>query len=166
MAAIQFHLITAEASSKMASNIEIFFQQSEMSIINTDININTFKLNYYSKENMAKFVLDGSFIVLACLNLYMFLNGEFNTLQRFKKWHENKIEPLTQIEKKQRHMQKPQFVRKLQVIFRLANILFALHISITVYNEFMWFRVVTDLTEITTGIDTFPSEFVTSHLTD
>ena len=75
-----------------------------MSIINTDIQINTFKLNYYSKENRAKIAIDASFIILMCLNLYMFLNGEFNTLQRFKKWHENRIKPLTDIEKKQRHM--------------------------------------------------------------
>ena len=63
-------------------------------------------------------------------------------------------------------MQKPQFVRKLQVIFRLANILFVLHIGITVYNEFMWFNVVTDLTKITTNVKTFPSPFVTKHLTE
>lgn len=137
-----------------------------MSIVTTNIQINTFKLSYYTKENKTKLILDALFIILMCLNLYMFLNGEFNTMQRFKKWHENKIEPLTAIEKKQRHMQKPQFVRKLQVIFRAANILFALHIGITVYNEFMWFRVVTDLSEITNGIESFPSQFVTQHLTD
>ena len=107
IAAIQFHLITAEASSEMASNIEILFKKSEMSTISTDIEVNTFKLNYYSKENQSKVVIDVIFIIFMCLNLYMFLNGEFNTLQRFKKWHENKIEPLTPIEKKQRHMQKP-----------------------------------------------------------
>ena len=102
--AIQFHFITAEASSKMASNIEILFKQSEMSIVETNIEINTFKLNYYIQENLTKIVIDALFIILMLLNLYMFLNGEFNTMQRFKKWHEIKIEPLTSIEKKQRHM--------------------------------------------------------------
>ena len=63
-------------------------------------------------------------------------------------------------------MQKPQFVRKLEIIFRLANVLFVLHIGITVYNEFMWFNTVTDLTNIITKIQTFPSKFVTLHLTD
>ena len=80
IAAIQFHLITAEASSQMASNIEILFKKSEMSTINTDIAVNTFKLNYYSKENNAKIAIDVIFIIFMCLNLYMFLNGEFNTL--------------------------------------------------------------------------------------
>ena len=57
-------------------------------------------------------------------------------------------------------------MRKLQVIFRMANILFALHIGITIYNEFMWFKVVTDLSAITVNIDKFPSQFVTQHLTN
>lgn len=71
-----------------------------MSTVTTDIQINTFKLNYYNKENAAKIAIDIVFIFLMLLNLYMFLNGEFNTMQIFKKWHENKIEPLTAIEKK------------------------------------------------------------------
>ena len=39
-----------------------------------------------------------------------------------------------------------------------------LHIALTCYNEFMWFRVVTDLTEISASIGKFPSKFVTDHL--
>ena len=70
-----------------------------MSLVNTDIQINTFKLNYYVSDNAAKIVIDGCFIFLMLLNLYMFLNGEFNTMQIFKKWHENKIEPLSKVEK-------------------------------------------------------------------
>ena len=39
-----------------------------------------------------------------------------------------------------------------------------LHIALTCYNEFMWFRVVTDLTEISASIGKFPSKFVTEHI--
>jgi hypothetical protein len=80
VSAVQFHFITAEASSKMASNIEILFKQSEMSLVSTDIQINTFKLDYINWDNVVKLVVDISFIFLMLLNLYMFLNGEFNTM--------------------------------------------------------------------------------------
>jgi len=48
---------------------------------------------------LSRLILQIVYAVMFLLNIYIFVSGEHNIIQRFNKWHEINIEPLTHIEK-------------------------------------------------------------------
>lgn len=98
------------------TNLEIVFE-GEGSVA-TSIRTNSLRIdNFRTLEDFINLVLSMIYIVLYGFILYQFAMQMKQRVFDYKKWIKFEIEYLSEVEKRQRHQKKPEYIRILNVIF-------------------------------------------------
>ena len=155
-------MLVAEKTKDMVTNVSLKYQKQRDGFVNVSIEVASDTLAI----DASRFIMLIVFAIIFLLNLYIFMSSEHNIYQRFLKWHQNNIAPLTKIEKDQREKKKPLCLQKLSLVFRPASVALIAHIILTLYTEALYILNFVELTKLKENIDSYPTAPVKAVLLD
>ncbi len=91
----EVRFVLAEASLQHYILVDLTSSFLTASNLHVDLEVKTFDLSI----NKTNFIIMGIFSILLALNVYIFLNREYNVWIRYSGWYEINISPLTEYEK-------------------------------------------------------------------
>lgn len=92
-------LLISEGNTNMVTDCEIYYDRKE-----DGFNEITFVATSGSLMiDLVRLALQAIFVIFFFFNLYLFANTEYSIYQRYKKWKDHNIKPLTRVEKDQRN---------------------------------------------------------------
>ena len=115
---------------------------------------------------MLRLILMGMFGVMYLLNLYIFASGEHAIYQRYQRWWENNIAPLTSIERDQRDKYKPKLMRFFSIALRPSSVAIIMHILLTLLSEIYYIMTFSTMTALTPTMTPYPAAPITAELLD